>query len=187
MNARPRESGREAGFTLIEVMVSLGLFALIAVAGLAMVDGILGVGERTEVRLDRLGQLQRTTYVITDDLDQIARGPISGDAAGIGFTRAAPGFGGAPVAMRYQLNGGTLVRNIGGMPQLLLPGVTAMRWQYWDGEWQDRWPIDEARPDAWPRAVAVDLELAGQGPGSGTLRRVIALPARPDAKPEPAE
>ncbi|WP_109806437.1 type II secretion system protein GspJ [Sphingosinithalassobacter portus] len=178
MNAYPRGAGRESGFTLIEVMISLGLFALIAVAGLAMVDGILGVQRRTEVRLDRLTQLQRTTYVVTDDLDQIARGPIAGDATGIRFTRAAPGMGGAPVTLGYSLSGDTLVRTIGGMPQLLLPGVTAVRWRYWDGEWHDSWPLDADHAQDWPRAVSVDLQLAGQGPGSGTLRRIVTLPAR---------
>ena len=37
---RAAEPG-QAGFTLIELMISLGLFALIAVAGLALVEGII--------------------------------------------------------------------------------------------------------------------------------------------------
>jgi general secretion pathway protein J len=38
-----RPEAGEAGFTLIELMISLGLFALIAVAGLALVEGIINV------------------------------------------------------------------------------------------------------------------------------------------------
>lgn len=169
----------EAGFTLLEVIVSLGLFALIAVAGLAMVDGILKVQDRTEARLDRLTDLQRAVYAIDSDLTQVAAGKITGDAAGIEFTRSAPGLGGLPVTLQYQVQGGSLVRNVGGRPQLLLTGVAAVRWRYLDAGWQPAWPADPDQPDAWPRAVELVLTMApGAGP-QGELRRVIVLPARP--------
>ena len=109
----PAPDRGQAGFTLIELMISLGLFALIAVAGLGMVDGILGVQGRTEQRLDRLTDLQRAMYVIGGDLEQVAHGPITGDASGMRFTRAAPGLGGAPVAMAFRLNGDRMTRDSG--------------------------------------------------------------------------
>lgn len=184
MKGRPR--GGETGFTLIELMISLGLFALIAVAGLAMVDGILNVQGRTEVRLDRLAQLQRTMFVVTSDLDQIARGRVSGGGSELAFTRAAPGRGGAPVALRYALTGGALVRSVGPLPQPLLAGVTQARWRFWDDGWVDRWPLGDApeAADRWPQAIALEMQVAGQGP-AGTLRRVIVLPTRPPAEPPP--
>lgn len=182
MTARPRAPAGEAGFTLIELMISLGLFALIAVAGLGLVQSILGVQGRTEARLDRLAQLQRAMFVVTSDLDQIARGPITGDAGAIAFTRAAPGIGGAPVSLRYDATGGALVRWIGAAPQPVLPGVTAVRWRYWDGEWADRWPARDAADAAdpgWPRAVELRVEAGGAGLPGGVLRRVVVLPAQP--------
>lgn len=169
----------QSGFTLIELMVSLGLFALIAVAGLAMVDGILKVQERTEVRLDRLSELQRATYALESDLEQMAVGRVSGDANAIEFTRAAPGLGGLPVSLRYGVQGGALMRVVAGRPQLVLSGVAGARWRYLGKEWTDAWPVKDGDVDDRPRAVELTLTMQpGRGP-QGVLRRLIVLPARP--------
>jgi general secretion pathway protein J len=77
-----------------------------------------------------------------------------------------------------------LVRSVGPAPQLLLPGVAQARWRFWDGAWVDRWPLDDKAKDRWPRAVSVDLQVAGPGGTPATLRRVIALPIRPE-EPKP--
>ena len=173
-----REAG-ESGFTLIELMISLGLFALIAVAGLALVDGILRVNGRTEARLDRLAALQRTMFVLTSDLDQISNGPIEGRADRLSFARTAPGIGGTAMPVRYAVAGGVLVR-AAPAPQLLLPGVVTARWRFWDGGWRDRWPVDDSAEAKarWPRAIALDVQAAGPGGAPVTLRRVVALPTR---------
>ena len=174
----------ETGFTLIELMISLGLFALIAVAGLALVEGIINVQGRTEKRLDRLADLQRTMFVVSSDVEQIADGPISGGGASLSITRAAPGMGGAAVPLRYDVVSGALVRTIGPAPQLVLAGVANVRWRFWDGTWVDRWPVDEANKDKWPRAVALEMQVTGPGGTPGSLRRVITLPVRPE-EPKP--
>ncbi|WP_448661311.1 type II secretion system protein GspJ [Sphingomonas sp. CJ20] len=179
---KPRPEG-EAGFTLIELMISMGLFALIAVAGLALVEGIIKVQGRTEQRLDRLADLQRTMFVVSSDLDQIAGGRIEGGGTTLSFTRAAPGMGGAAVPLRYAVAGGTLVRGVGTAPQPVLRGVAGARWRFWDGAWVDRWPVNDEGKDRWPRAIALEMQVAGPGGTPGVLRRVIALPARPQ---EPA-
>lgn len=176
----------EAGFTLIELLISLGLFALIAVAGLALVQGILNVQGRTEKRLDRLAELQRTMFVLTSDLDQIAHGRITGNAeTGLTFTRAAPGLG-PPIQVRYRLAGNMLVRRAGGGPQRLLPGVSQARWRFFDGAWTANWPRSEEEADRWPRAIEVELQVASPGASPGTLRRVVALPAQTDEPAPPA-
>ena len=174
-----RPSHKDAGFTLIELMISLGLFALIAVAGLALVEGIINVQGRTEKRFDRLADLQRTMFIVSSDVEQIAAGPISGSGANLSFTRAAPGMGGAAVPLRYGVTGGALVRVVGPAPQLVLAGVARARWRFWDGVWVDRWPVSDADKDRWPRAVALEMQVAGPGGVPGSLRRVIALPVRP--------
>jgi general secretion pathway protein J len=181
MKPRPQEG--ETGFTLIELMISLGLFALIAVAGLKMVNGILGVQGRTEVRLDRLAQLQRAMFVVTSDLDQIAAGRVSGGGGALRFTRAAPGAGGPAVEIGYAVAGGALVRTLGPNPQLVLPGVTGARWRFWRDGWVDRWPLSEDEADQWPQAIELQLEVASPGAAQGSLRRLVVLPVRPE---EPA-
>lgn len=182
MSTRP--PGDAAGFTLIELMVSLGLFALIAVAGLALVDGILNVQQRTEARLDRVADLQRGLFVVASDLEQIAGGDLTGNAAGIAFQRAAPGMGGVAVPVRYATAGGALVRSVGAAPQPVLTGVSGAQWRYWDNGWSDHWPRDEAGKHRWPRAVAVEMRVALGSGGAGTLRRVVTLPVRAE-EPRP--
>jgi general secretion pathway protein J len=177
--------GGDAGFTLIELMISLGLFALIAVAGLALVDGIIKVQGRTETRLDRLADLQRALFVVSSDLDQLAGGDISGGGATLSFTRAAPGMGGPAVPLRYAVTGGMLVRSLGPMPQRVLGGVSAARWRFWDGAWVDRWPLDAEGKSRWPRAIALEMQVAGPGGTSAPVRRVIALPARAQEAQQP--
>lgn len=169
----PRRSG-ETGFTLLELMISLGLFALIAVAGLALVDSVIGVDGRTEARLDRVADLQRAMVVISSDLDQIAPGPLGGDAAGLRFRRSAPGLGGPPIGVGYRVTDGQLLRVVDGRAQLVLDQVTAARWRYFDGGWRDGWPPAPDRSLDWPRAVVVELQVGG--PGGGNLRRIVTLP-----------
>lgn len=169
----------EEGFTLLELIISLGLFALIAVAGLTLLNSVMTTQERTEGRLDRTAAIQRTMFVLQSDLDQITRGPVGGGGGGIAFTRVAAGMGGPPVPLRYQAAGGALVR-AAPQPQPLLTGVGGVRWRFLDGQnWVDRWPPSAARKDEWPRAVQVEMQLAGERGPQGTLRRVVALPAKP--------
>ena len=170
--SRPRAG--EGGFTLLELMISLGLFALIAVAGLALVDSVIGVDGRTEARLDRVADLQRAMVVISSDLDQIAPGPMGGDAAGLRFRRSAPGLGGPPIGVGYRVADGQLQRVVDGRAQLVLDQVTAARWRYFDGAWRDTWPPAPDRSLDWPRAVVVELQVGG--PGGGNLRRIVTLP-----------
>ncbi|WP_082467305.1 type II secretion system protein GspJ [Sphingomonas sp. Leaf25] len=172
--AGPVVEPSQAGFTLLELMISLGLFALIAVAGLTLVDSVIGVDGRTEARLDRVADLQRAMVVISSDLDQIAPGPLAGDAAGVRFARAAPGFGGPAVPVAYRVVGGRLERIVGGRPQQVLDQVTGARWRYFDGGWLPAWPPAPDRSGEWPRAVVVELQLGGTG--GGVLRRIVTLP-----------
>lgn len=179
-----RAEAGESGFTLIELMISLGLFAAIAVAGLTMVEGIIKVQERTEGRLDRLADLQRAMTVISADLDQIADGRLSGGGGSIAFTRSAPGMGGAAVPLRYGVVAGTLVRRVGPAPQQVLGRVTTAQWRFWDGAWFDQWPVSEETRERWPQAVELQIQAAGPGGVPGTLRRLVVLPVRPET-PKP--
>ena len=170
-----KAGGNEQGFTLLELIISLGLFALISVAGLGLLDSVLNVQGRTEARLSRLADVQRAMFVIQSDLDQVTRGAISGGGSAIAFTRVAGGVGGPALAVGYAEAGGVLTRSAP-HPQMLLHGVSGTRWRFRDGNvWIDRWPPDEQRKDEWPRAVSVEMQVSGQGP-QGTLRRVIVLP-----------
>jgi general secretion pathway protein J len=178
--------GSEAGFTLIELMISLALFGLIALAGLALVDSLMGIRDRTEGRLDRLAEVQRAMYVIDNDLSQLSPGPLQGDGAGVSFSRPLAAAGGLPVRIDYQLGAGTLLRGVRarGLPQgaqRLLQGVGSVRWSYYQpgAGWVDRWPPSPELSQKWPAAVAADIVLMPGGTVNGTLRRVVPLPVHP--------
>ena len=176
--AAAAEEVDDSGFTLIELIISLALFALISVAGLALVDSVLGVQGRTETRLDRLSDLQRAMLVISSDLEQVARGDMTGGGDRLAFTRAAPGVGGPPVAVHYALTGGVLTRSAGGGAQALLRGVDGVRWRFFTNGWTGSWPLSPETAGDWPRAVEVELTIASEGRAGGGLRRVILLPTR---------
>lgn len=172
-----RPEAGTSGFTLIELMISLGLFALIAVAGLTLVDGIIKVQGRTEKRLDRLADLQRAMFVVSSDIDQVSRGRISGGGEKLNFTRTAPGFGGPAVPLQYSVANGNLVRGSGAMVQTVVSGVGNVRWRFFDGAaWVANWPMKDDDKDKWPRAIAIDLQAVGPGGNLGALRRVVTLP-----------
>lgn len=182
----PEPAPAEAGFTLIELIISLALFALIGVAGVALVDGTLNTGTRTEGRLDRLAELQRAAFLLTSDLDQVAQGPISGTGDRISFRRHGLGVGAVAARVDYRLDGGALLREVGGVPgvamtQSLISGVTAVRWRFYDpgGGWADRWPPSPEQQAEWPSAVAIELVLGGGAGPAGTMRRVVALADQP--------
>ena len=182
MSDRPPEG--EGGFTLVELLVSLGLFALIAVAGVALVDSIIGIQARTATRLDRLDTVERTMFVIQSDLDQVSAGTISGGGPVLVFHRVAPGIGGIALQIRYRLAGPVLMREGAGRQQPVIDGIAGGRFSFFDGaRWVDRWPLETPpanAPPPWPRAVALELRLAGEGTAGGLLRRVVALPAPPE-------
>lgn len=178
-----RRSAGEAGFTLIEVIIALVLFALIAGAGVALVESVLNIQHRTAGRLERLGDMQRAMFIVANDLGQVGDGPVSGDAGTILFSRPLAAMANLPQPIAYALAGNALVRTIGkGSPQPLLTGVSAARWRYFhtgDG-WRYSWPPDAKRSAEWPEAVSLDLTIAPrQDQPSGTLRRIVALPAQP--------
>lgn len=173
----------DAGATLVELMVALALFALIAVAGFTLVDSILRVRERTDGRLERLAALQRAMHVMTADFEQAAPGPLSFVDEAVVFRRAS-GPGRSAVVVRYEEEDDALVRTVGAAPQRLLTGVEGLRWEFYTppAGWAPTpaRPGEDGRPPPRPSAVALTVTVASiDGGPSGRLRRVVALPDQP--------
>ncbi len=167
-----RSVAGESGFTLIELMISLALFALISLAGVRMVESIAGISERTAGRADRLGELQRALFLITADLEQAQAVPRREGMRTILMRASAAG----PQPVAYSLRNNTLFRAAGGNDQAIVGDVAAARWRFLtkDG-WVDQ--LSDAEDAQRPRAVEIILELAARpNRRSGTIRRVIELP-----------
>ena len=169
-----------AGVTLVEVLVSLAIFAVIGVAGYAMLDLVARTDRLTEDRLQRLGQMQRARYLMDIDFKLAEARSLSVDADAVAFRRAAPDAVGGEVTLSYALIGGGLQRRILDARgaelavQDLLPGVTAVDWQFLGTDWSANWPPEAVLGAAEnPRAVELTLTLAG----GKALRRVAVLPS----------
>lgn len=196
----------EGGFTLVEVMVALLIFGMIAGAGVALLAFSVRAQGAAAGTLDDIGAVNRTAAILTADLAQAQDRPAR-DAAGTllpAFTGTAGGTpllrfvrGGwanldaAPRAslqkVEYRLAAGGLERV--GYPALdgaaplpaalLLDRVTsvALRFRY-AGAWSDRW--DGNPIAALPQAV--EMNLARQ---DGRRYRVLFLVGTGAPRPRP--
>ncbi|MFN3311981.1 MAG: type II secretion system protein GspJ [Hyphomonas sp.] len=179
----------DAGVTLIEVMVSLALFALIGTAGFAMLDQVLRAQRQTDGRLETLAAMQRAMFLITDDMERAIERSFTSDAQrdAVSFERMEPQTGIGRIIVEYDLADGALRRNLfhaEDQPlaqQILLSDVTRIDWQFHDGRtgWRLDWPPpgQAALPGLSvpnPAAVALTLSLAN---GRGAVRRVARLPS----------
>jgi general secretion pathway protein J len=67
---------RQQGFTLIEVLVAMSVFAVLAAFAYGTLSQTLLSAEILNARMDRLQALQRTMRTLTDDLRQLAPRPV---------------------------------------------------------------------------------------------------------------
>ncbi len=172
----------EAGVTLIEVLVSLAIFAVIGIAGLTVLDTVARTGERTDGRLERLAEIDRAFLVIRRDLAQISGLDTQLNEEGLAFRRLdADGS----FAVRYFSEDVDLNRQVRrtdptGMDQLLLTGVRDVRWRLLDASkrWTPLWPPEGISAPQRPLAAELSLEVTRDGmdlPQSVT--RIFPLPA----------
>ena len=193
MGTKGRIARGRNGFTLIEVIIALSLFALIGVAGFSMLSGVLQTQERTDGRLQRLSDIQRAVFVISADLDQVS-GRIDGDGSTLTFQKTD--LSGRPVVVvRYALRDAQLFRTVSGplgeRDQAILNGVRSLGWTYrrrglgWSpSPPPPPAPVDPLAPPGFVpppppppvQAVAMDLRLLGVDGREATLRRVIRTP-----------
>ena len=103
----------EAGLTLVEMLVALALFAVIAAAGFAVLGQVIRVQAATGDRLDRLASIQRSMYVLTQDFLQTTGGSLAASGGGVAFRRSA---GPGELSVRYALEGSSFVRELSGDP-----------------------------------------------------------------------
>lgn len=192
---------QDAGFTIVELLVALLIFGMLAAAGVALLTFSVRAQETANLRLGELGGIRRASAMLNADFAQaaprIARDE-SGDARPA--FRGGPGGDGVMVELvrggwdnvdgssrsslqkvEYVVAGGRLERRawryVDGAaalaPALLLEGVTNARLRYRDSEggWRERW--DPARPTDLPRAVELTVDVARYG----RLRQVFLVGA----------
>ncbi len=66
----------QSGFTLLELLIAVAIFALIGLAGYRMLNSVIRTYEHTRDRSDSFSQLQKAVSVIEQDLKQLTRRSI---------------------------------------------------------------------------------------------------------------
>lgn len=197
--AGEHERSDERGFTLVEMLVSLSIFAAIAAMGVGLLRSSVDTQDAVQQRLKGMSGLNRVRAVMANDLAQAVqrptRGPSGeavpaflGSSSGFAFVHAgAPSDGSArPDIERvgYALVGGEWRR----ATQPMLDGTAlsdgdrlvdavanvAVRYRDERGDWSESWTSDPG--DRLPRAVEVRLTRTGRAPLTMLFLTAPAVP-----------
>jgi general secretion pathway protein J len=189
------------GFTLIEVLVAVLIFALLTAAAYASVDTLLRSRQALHARAQSLQQLQTAMSRIERDLRQAMAVPVRdeygevlallrGNSSAIEFTRA--GFSNPLGQTRARIEHvqwalqdqtlnrasfAVLDRAINSKPQIvpMLNSITGVSFRYFDGaQWRNQWPRPDA-PAELPKLLPIAVVLEIETKEYGLLRRVVAL------------
>lgn len=164
--------GRSGGFTLLELLVAMGIFAIIGAMALGGLNAIVGQSTLAQQQTDRLGQVQKAVQQITSDLGGLqprfvrdqglreAEAPLISEGLDYKLRGSRGGwrnpaglsFRGTLQRFQYQVDDGKLYRDywpamdhlLQEEPrrQLLLEGVKNLRIWYFDSK--------QERFDRWP-------------------------------------
>lgn len=171
----------DAGVTLIEVLVSLAIFAVIGVAGLTVLDTVARTGERTDGRLERLAEIDRAFLIIRRDLAQTTGMETRLEDDELTFRRLAET---ESFRVSYRLDDTVLVREVqtdgpAPVPQNVLTGVISSRWRVMDAgnQWRDAFLPDAANTTRLKAAELTLNIIRDEDAPAQSVTRLFVLPA----------
>src|ERR1700722_19265094 len=71
------KQSRTSGFTLLELLVAISIFALIGIGGYTMLHGVIQSREATMERAHSLEQLQRALWMMEQDAREMIVRPVT--------------------------------------------------------------------------------------------------------------
>ncbi|MGL5839961.1 MAG: type II secretion system minor pseudopilin GspJ [Sphingorhabdus sp.] len=186
-----RVATRQSGFTLIEMLVALSIFAMISAAGVALLQSASSTQLAVKGRLDDLGRNARAVALMEADLAQAIARPVraggavlpafaaqGSEAPGQLFAVTRTGWANLDNAPRpdvqrvaFALERGALVRLGSAMPDstgsqktVLLNNVSAatVRFRDAEGNWRSDWSADDAA--SLPRALELVVTRTNAAP-----------------------
>lgn len=142
------------GFTLLELLIAIALFALLGVGTYRLLDSVLRADEATRTQEQRLRELTRGMASFERDLRQILARPVR---APYGDPRAAL-LGEGRERQTLELTRGGW-RN---PTDTLRSGLQRVRWEVRDGHWERHyWRVLDQAQDSQPRAQQVLAGVSG--------------------------
>ncbi len=179
---------KQQGFTLLEILIALAIFAVMSMMAYAGLAAVLKARAATEPRSQQMAQLQTTLYLLNEDLSQAINRPIRDEfgspepafSSGRGneilvFTRSVPigaGNGSANSLHRvsYRFEKGALYRQVWSLPDRTqqtqyrrrkLMTAEQVNINFYSKESQTWLPFNGSGGS--PEALEVSFKLAGLG------------------------
>jgi general secretion pathway protein J len=195
---------KQAGFTLIEILIALMIFAIMGVLAAMSLHTIIRAQAKLKKADHALLQLQITMTLLRRDISQVIDRKVrdgaavepafAGSGSGIAFTRTGlfdPFNTGKQSNMQrvgYVLRDGDLMRLTGNVldalpyekpaSKILLQGVESITWQFIarDGRKSFSWPTNTSAhaPLDLPKVVLMVMHLKQ----AGVVQGVFPIPAR---------
>ena len=160
-----KKTRRQRGFTLLEIMIALTIFAVISTLAWQILDGAMRTSSATDASAAKLNQLQRCWSLMERDFFQLqARAPRNepdlfrqeGDALELTTLNGVSGTVQLE-RVRWRLEEGRLYRDvwqvIDGPVDVkpdevpIVSGVKALQWRFYRQGWQTAWHDAAHLPD----------------------------------------
>ena len=180
---------RQNGFTLLEILIALAIFAIMSMMAYAGLAAVLDASRATEPRAELMAQLQTTFYLLNEDLSQVINRPIRDElgsvepafSAGRGneilvFTRSVPAWSSVAASnnlqrISYRVENGVLYRQVWNVPdrtqgtqyrrrKLMATGKVEVK--VFETESQTWLPFISGKGGI-PKAIEISFNLAGLG------------------------
>jgi general secretion pathway protein J len=194
---------RARGYLLLELLVAVAIFAVVAALAWGGLDAVVRTREATDAQAARLAELQRAVVGLERDLREVAARPVRGTAGQIwpavlgGATTlelthaayASLSVPRSPALARSQwgIDGGRLLRRVDPVldrppgaplaPVAMLADVESFTLRYLDGSgtWREEWP-PRAGAETQSDVLPRAVEFRLRLSDLGEITRMVELP-----------